>query len=315
MCHLTVTLDILVRQQRNSSNRISHFWEIISDCSLCRLIPGSNYFPYRPEINLGFERDYKSYPDYAYDRTTNYFNDRGNRWDYLSNTGIARTTAPFTNTSASPGQRRQFSNTASNVNPSFHLERDELDAIYQLNDLNIEPIKSLTNRMHVYENVPQRRLSQSNYQEFSDYGSSSLQQSSQPPADRPMSLPFDQQCGSKLRSSLKKYGSNARPSTAPTTMGTTTVTTKNGCTPTNPTPPDSLTSDDSSYLSAREGSISSQSRVRFSPEALHEQSALSHGQQLHPLDASALGQQQQQQSLRRLSRTRRSVGNEPSAQS
>lgn len=166
--------------------------------------------------------------------------------------------------------------------------------------------------MHVYENVPQRRLSQSNYQEFSDYGSSSLQQSSQPPADRPMSLPFDQHGSSKLRSSLKKYGTNGRPSTAPT-MGTTTVTTKNGCTPTNPTPPDSLTSDDSSYLSAREGSISSQSRVRFSPEALHEQNALSHGQQLHPLDASALGQQQQ--SLRRLSRTRRSVGNEPSAQS
>lgn len=275
--------------------------------SVLTLFSGSNYFPYRPEINLGYERDYKSYPEYSYDRTTNYFNDHG-RWDYLSNTGIARTSAPFANTSVNTGQHRQFSNNASNVNPSFHLERDELDAIYQLNDLNIEPTKTLTNRMHVYENVPQRRLSQSNYQEFSDYGSSSLQPSSQPPADRPMSLPFDQQRGSRLRSSLKKYGINVRPSTAPTTMSTTTVTTKNGCTPTNQTPPDSLTSDDSSYLSAREGSISSQSRVRFSPEALHEQN-----------DGSVLGQQQQQQepSFRRLSRTRRSAGNivSPSTQS
>jgi hypothetical protein len=55
-----------------------------------------------------------------------------------------------------------------------------------------------------------------------------------------------------LRSSLKKHeklssGSNST---------------------TNPTPPGSLTSDDSSYLSARDNSISSHSRVRFSPEIL-----------------------------------------------
>lgn len=40
--------------------------------------------------------------------------------------------------------------------------------------------------------------------------------------------------------------------------------------PTNPTPPDSLTSDDSSYMSARDSSITSTStaRVRFSPITL-----------------------------------------------
>lgn len=27
-------------------------------------ISDSNYFPYRPETNLAFERDYKSYPEY-----------------------------------------------------------------------------------------------------------------------------------------------------------------------------------------------------------------------------------------------------------
>lgn len=57
----------------------------------------------------------------------------------------------------------------------------------------------------------------------------------------------------KLRSSLKRnnnYGQNS-----------------GGNTPTNPTPPDSLTSDDSSYVSAKD-SNSSMSRVRFSPETL-----------------------------------------------
>lgn len=56
----------------------------------------------------------------------------------------------------------------------------------------------------------------------------------------------------KLRSSLKRnnYQSGS-----------------GGNTPTNPTPPDSLASDDSSYVSAKE-SNSSVSRVRFSPETL-----------------------------------------------
>lgn len=59
----------------------------------------------------------------------------------------------------------------------------------------------------------------------------------------------------KLRSSLKKnnYQSSQGHS--------------GGNTPTNPTPPDSLTSDDSSYVSAKD-SNSSVSRVRFSPTTL-----------------------------------------------
>lgn len=64
--------------------------------------------------------------------------------------------------------------------------------------------------------------------------------------------------GGKFRSSLKKYNSSTLNGSISSQQGT----------PTNPTPPDSLTSDDSSYLSAKEGSIGSQhSRVRFSPEA------------------------------------------------
>lgn len=56
----------------------------------------------------------------------------------------------------------------------------------------------------------------------------------------------------KLRSSLKRNSHQVG---------------SGGNTPTNPTPPDSLASDDSSYVSAKE-SNSSVSRVRFSPETL-----------------------------------------------
>ncbi|CAH0726793.1 unnamed protein product, partial [Brenthis ino] len=55
----------------------------------------------------------------------------------------------------------------------------------------------------------------------------------------------------KLRSSLKKYKKNA----------------SGASTPTNPTPPDSLSETDSSYVSARDASSGS-ARVRFSPEAI-----------------------------------------------
>ena len=112
--------------------------------------------------------------------------------------------------------------------------------------------------------------------------------------ERPASLPFDPNAlslaanvGTKLRSSLKKYNnyktpngnaplngapnSNTTTNTGTNANKTNNVTTANSgtanSTPTNPTPPDSYTSDDSSYLSAKEGSISSHSRVRFSPEA------------------------------------------------
>ncbi|XP_046802400.1 uncharacterized protein LOC111674966 isoform X1 [Lucilia cuprina] len=109
--------------------------------------------------------------------------------------------------------------------------------------------------------------------------------------ERPDSLPFDPNAlsfssgvGTKLRSSLKKYINYKTPNGAPLngsgaantgsasaiplpTNNTNTTTGTANSTPTNPTPPDSYTSDDSSYLSAKEGSISSHSRVRFSPEA------------------------------------------------
>ncbi|XP_075154578.1 mitogen-activated protein kinase kinase kinase slipper isoform X1 [Haematobia irritans] len=92
--------------------------------------------------------------------------------------------------------------------------------------------------------------------------------------ERPDSLPFDPNnmafmsaMGTKLRSSLKKYNNYKTPNGAPLNATSNSAGGTAGSTPTNPTPPDSLTSDDSSYLSAKEGSISSHSRVRFSPDA------------------------------------------------
>lgn len=62
-------------------------------------------------------------------------------------------------------------------------------------------------------------------------------------------------------------------------------------TPTNPTPPDSLTSEDSSYVSAKESSSNSVSRVRFSPitATMTESNILDlppHGDSTVPLQAS-----------------------------
>ncbi|CAH2041735.1 unnamed protein product, partial [Iphiclides podalirius] len=71
----------------------------------------------------------------------------------------------------------------------------------------------------------------------------------------------------RLRSSLKK-GSGKKSSASGGSSG--------GGTPTNPTPPDSWTSEtDSSYVSARDASSGSQSRVRFSPETMEGPSRLS----------------------------------------
>ncbi|XP_022172420.1 mitogen-activated protein kinase kinase kinase 10 isoform X2 [Myzus persicae] len=87
---------------------------------------------------------------------------------------------------------------------------------------------------------------------------------------------------SRLRSSLKKsvYGSRQ----------TAVSSSSPGVSPTNPTPPDSLTSDDSSYMSARDSSAASMStaRVRFSPVTLLD--LPTHGQHQDstvPLQAAA----------------------------
>uniref|UniRef100_A0A1Y1LZI8 Uncharacterized protein n=1 Tax=Photinus pyralis TaxID=7054 RepID=A0A1Y1LZI8_PHOPY len=116
----------------------------------------------------------------------------------------------------------------SNVNPSFRLE----------DECNYTPTHYLRTQPIDYEYT----LS---FSRQSSYDSTNV--------ERPTTL----ETGSvtKLRSSLKRNNYQGGQGQS------------GGNTPTNPTPPDSLTSDDSSYVSAKD-SNSSVSRVRFSPTTL-----------------------------------------------
>lgn len=156
------------------------------------------------------------------------------------------------------GHRRTLSSASSgssNLNPGFRLENDELTAINHFNNLDIN--NAGHNRMRVYENIP--FVPSPQQQPVCSilpppYAPPTIKSPHVP--ERPATLAFEYG-SSRLRSSLKKYGTPSR-----------TGGGSGAGTPTNPTPPDSLTSDDSSYLSARDNSLSSQSRVRFSPETL-----------------------------------------------
>uniref|UniRef100_A0A182QBG0 mitogen-activated protein kinase kinase kinase n=1 Tax=Anopheles farauti TaxID=69004 RepID=A0A182QBG0_9DIPT len=146
-----------------------------------------------------------------------------------------------------------------------------------------------SSRMHQYENIPNffRRQSslQAHYPASSSHGGhlSGEFMSGIEPEERPYTvlglehgetgpLATSLRPQTKLRSSMKKYthshptgsGSQGKYGGAGSSYGAPHGT--SGAT--NQTPPDSLTSDDSSYLSAKDNSssISSQSRVRFTPE-------------------------------------------------
>lgn len=173
--------------------------------------------------------------------------------------------------------RRTLSNvsaTSSNVNPGFQLENDEQPSTHKYGKINqirhasMSPINQ-PNRIRVYENIGFAR----NAEFQPNYVNSSSNTEFHSSFDRPDSLPFDNSSGTKLRSSLRKY-SNPSPRFANgnnITQFQPQTAQHKATTPTKATPPDSLTSDDSSYLSAKDGSISSQSRVRFSPETLLDQ--------------------------------------------
>ncbi|XP_072153735.1 mitogen-activated protein kinase kinase kinase 11 isoform X2 [Bemisia tabaci] len=139
-----------------------------------------------------------------------------------------------------PTHRRTPSNVSnassgSNVNPGFRLEADDSE---------------FYNHNHPYPAY----LETGNVRRAGDYSSYFSRQNSidSNSSDRPTTLEVST---TRLRSSLKRH--NRQPNTGSSSSGPGT--------PTNPTPPDSLTSEDSSYVSAKENSTSSVSRVRFSP--------------------------------------------------
>ncbi|KAG4076468.1 hypothetical protein HA402_005911 [Bradysia odoriphaga] len=109
---------------------------------------GSNYFPYRPEVNSAFERDYRSYPEYSYEGA--------NYHKYAVNSPrIPRMPSKIPMGVNASNHRRTLSNissTSSNINPGFRLDSDDVLDTYQFNNLNLN--NATSNRMHVYENIP-----------------------------------------------------------------------------------------------------------------------------------------------------------------
>ncbi|XP_052850053.1 mitogen-activated protein kinase kinase kinase 11-like isoform X1 [Drosophila gunungcola] len=286
---------------------------------------GSNYFPYRPELNYSYERDCKSYPDYSYD-----YNHRlPDYYDYQYEAPVVPvpvsvpTTVPCpVNQTRTPPPRvpqmgvsaaghRRTPSTVSN-NSNVLLEHEEL-LCYDYNNLNLNAdYEREREREREREQVPpptKQELYAGSPKLLNRLIHSPLPMTKSKYATaavtRPASLPFEQHAlslgyqqpttggaslppplagQSKLRSSLKKYNGGGNGSTS-SQQGT----------PTNPTPPDSLTSDDSSYLSAKEGSIGSQhSRVRFSPEAYLDANPLPTLGRRMTAPAMQLPQQQQQ---------------------
>ncbi|XP_017064378.1 uncharacterized protein LOC108103421 isoform X3 [Drosophila eugracilis] len=303
---------------------------------------GSNYFPYRPELNYSYERDCKSYPDYSYD-----YNHRlPDYYDYQYEVPVVPVPVPVTvpcpvNQTRTPPPRvpqmgvsaaghRRTPSTVSN-NSNVLLEHEEL-LCYDYNNLNLnseyererererEQVPPPT-KQELYAGSPKllNRLIHSPLPMIKNkYATAAV--------TRPASLPFEQHAlslgyqpanvgslkttlppplsgQSKLRSSLKKYnGGNGGNGSTSSQQGT----------PTNPTPPDSLTSDDSSYLSAKEGSIGSQhSRVRFSPEAYLDANPLPTLNRRMTAPSMQLPNQQQQQQQQRRQR-QASSGSTPS---
>lgn len=242
--------------------------------------PGSNYFPYRPEAHLAYERDYKSYPEYE---TSAYQEYREHRepyqhnptspsyLNYVRNMGTMTPARKPQMGIAASHHRRTLSSISANVGFQ-QVEPDDSFSSYQYGRINpksnrltsTSPI-NYTSRMRSYENVPFSRTNDHNPSGYMSTTSAAMsnEYNKSNHFERPDSLPFEVGTNAKLRSSLRKY-SNPSPRFGVSSA----VPHKNS--PTKTTPSDSLTSDDSSYLSAKEGSISSQSRVRFSPETLLE---------------------------------------------
>lgn len=243
---------------------------------------------------MAFERDYKSFPEYEtcafQEENRNPFltGQSASYLNYVRNMGTMTPSRkpPQMGLSASHHRRTHSNVSAASSNHSSlgssHVESDGLQSFdYHYNRLqqmtsrlvSQATPKPAASRMRAYENVPftQRYNEQSTYNFVqSDAGKADYQ----PTYDRPDSLPFDLGT-SPFRASLRKY-SNASPRSSITgavaTAHMAPMQAPLKSSPTKTTPSDSLTSDDSSYLSAREGSLSSQSRVRFSPDGVLEQS-------------------------------------------
>lgn len=165
---------------------------------------------------------------------------------------------------------------SSNVNQGFRMDGDESLSPYVgqyfRRNQNVAQ-KTPEKREREYEFTQNKQITEYSWK-TSEYSHSShsreyFNPESTPGHDRPGTLGLELGSNTtKLRSSLKKYNSQKKGGSG-------------AGTPTNPTPPDSLTSEDSSYVSAKDSSGSG-SRVRFSPEALSEHGPSQHQNERRP---------------------------------
>lgn len=156
---------------------------------------------------------------------------------------------PYTHHRTSSNVSNASTSSQSNVNPTFRLEDEEDYSLYS-------PGHYYQRTPNVISNVGTYSSSVLNH----EYGSQVLtRQNSHDSNSNSGERPSNLEVVSRLRSSLKRsnYSYNSpNKSVSKNNSGSGT--------PTNPTPPDSLTSEDSSYVSAKDSQISI-SRVRFSP--------------------------------------------------
>lgn len=186
-------------------------------------------FNYREHFQ---DRDYYR-PEYNYDRTVDYVVKHGVRYGGYDECNFEYPSSEFPRPPTYLTHRRTPSNSSAS-NP--HTEEFSPSRHYARPTK--KPIEYSRKSDYSLPPPPQPYFSRQNSLERTEI-------------ERPANLGLEP---TKLRSSLKKYNKKSG---------------SGGGTPTNPTPPDSLTSDtDLSYVSARDTSSGSQSRVRFSPETM-----------------------------------------------
>ncbi|XP_025152857.1 uncharacterized protein LOC105191510 isoform X6 [Harpegnathos saltator] len=157
---------------------------------------------------------------------------------------------PYTHHRTSSNVSNASTSSQSNVNPTFRLEDEDDYGVYSPVPYYQRPSNVISNLASTYGSSILNH----------EYGSPLLTRqnshdSSSNSGDRPSNLEVITRLRSSLKRSSYSYNSPSK-SVSKNNSGSGT--------PTNPTPPDSLTSEDSSYVSAKDSQISI-GRVRFSP--------------------------------------------------
>ncbi|XP_029157499.1 mitogen-activated protein kinase kinase kinase 11-like isoform X2 [Nylanderia fulva] len=161
---------------------------------------------------------------------------------------------PYTHHRTPSNVSNASTSSQSNVNPTFRLEDEDDYGVYSPVSYYQRPSNVISNLVSTYSTTILNH----------EYGSplltrqNSHSDSNSNSGERPSNL----EVVTRLRSSLKRSSHSSNPYSSPSKS--VSKNNSGSGTPTNPTPPDSLTSEDSSYVSAKDSQISI-GRVRFSP--------------------------------------------------